>query len=49
MKKIDLAFLRNIPLFTDLSDDRLEKIRRIITEKNVTAGTVIIKEGTKGT
>ena len=49
MKKIDLAFLKNIPLFTDLADDRLEKIRRIITEKKVAAGSVIIKEGTKGT
>jgi len=49
MKKIDLAFLKNIPLFTDLADDRLEKIRRIITEKKVEAGSVIIKEGTKGT
>ena len=49
MKKIDLTFLKNIPLFTDLADDRLEKIRRIITEKKVEAGSVIIKEGTKGT
>ncbi len=49
MKRIDLAFLKNIPLFTNLADDRLEKIRRIITEKKVAAGSVIIKEGTKGT
>lgn len=49
MKKIDLRFLKNIPLFTDLADDRLEKIRKIIAEKSVEAGTIIIKEGTKGT
>jgi CRP/FNR family transcriptional regulator, cyclic AMP receptor protein len=49
MKKIDLGFLKNIPLFTDLADDRLEKIKRIIVERSVTAGSVIIKEGTKGT
>ena len=49
MKAIDLAFLKNIPLFTGLGEDRLEKIRKIIRERRVSAGTVIIREGTRGT
>jgi len=49
MKTIDLAFLKNIPLFTDLDEVRLEKIRKIMKEKKVAAGGVIIREGTKGT
>ncbi len=49
MRKTDLNFLRKIPLFVGLSDDKLEMIKRIIREKTVDAGCVIIKEGTKGT
>ncbi|HTR80844.1 MAG TPA: cyclic nucleotide-binding domain-containing protein [Bacteroidota bacterium] len=48
MKKIDINFLKRIPLFTDLADDKLELIRKIISERTVDAGTVIIKEGSKG-
>jgi len=49
MRKIDLSFLRKIPLFVGLADDKLEMIKRIIKEKTVDAGSVIIKEGTHGT
>ncbi len=49
MRKTDIGFLKKIPLFTDLADDSLERIRKIITERTVDAGSFIIKEGTKGT
>ena len=49
MRKIDLSFLRKIPLFVGLSDNRLELIKKIISERTVGAGSLIIKEGTRGT
>ncbi len=49
MKKIDINFLKKIPLFIELSDAKLEMIKRIIRERTVEAGSMIIKEGTKGT
>ena len=49
MKKIDTGFLKKIPLFIGLSDNKLEMIKQIIKEKTVEAGSTIIKEGTKGT
>ncbi len=49
MKKIEARFLKKIPLFIGLSDDKLEMIKQIIKEHTVEAGSVIIKEGTRGT
>ena len=49
MKKINVGFLKKIPIFIELSDDKLEMIKNIIKEKTVEAESVIIKEGTKGT
>ena len=49
MKKIDARFLKKIPMFIELSDDKLEMIKNIIKEKTVESESVIIKEGTKGT
>ncbi len=49
MRRIDIGFLRKIPLFVGLSDDKLEIIKRIIKEKTVETGSVIIKEGSQGT
>lgn len=48
MKKIDIEFLKNIPLFNGLPDEKLERIRTLIVEKVVEADTTIIKEGEKG-
>ena len=49
MKKIDIGYLKKIPIFVGLSDDKLERVKQVIKEKTVEAGTVIIKEGTQGT
>jgi CRP-like cAMP-binding protein len=48
MKKIDIKFLQQIPLFTGLSDEKLQKVRNIIVERSMNVGTSIIKEGEKG-
>ena len=48
MKNIDLNFLRKIPLFTELADDKLEQIRLIMKKRTVEPGVSIIKEGSKG-
>ncbi|MDE3057428.1 MAG: cyclic nucleotide-binding domain-containing protein [Bacteroidota bacterium] len=48
MKKIDIEFLKNIPLFKGLAEEKLERIRKVIVEKTVGAGTTVIKEGDKG-
>ncbi|MDD8018716.1 MAG: cyclic nucleotide-binding domain-containing protein [Bacteroidota bacterium] len=48
MKSLDTDFLRTIPLFTGLSQVKLEKVRTIMTTRMVEAGTFIIKENEKG-
>lgn len=48
MKKADTGFLKKIPLFSELTDDKLKKIEEIIRYEVVDAGSTIIKEGTKG-
>jgi len=48
MKKIDITFLKKVPLFADISDEKLASIAHITYERIVDAGTSIVKEGEKG-
>lgn len=45
---LDLQFLKKIPIFSDLSNEKLGKVRRIIKEKTVETDEVIVREGTRG-
>jgi CRP-like cAMP-binding protein len=49
MNTIDTTFLKNIPIFTGLTDGQLEKLMRIMTVKVIAAGASIIKEHERGT
>lgn len=45
---LDVKFLKKIPIFSGLSDEKLAKIRAIIKLKTFEADEVIIQDGTKG-
>jgi CRP/FNR family transcriptional regulator, cyclic AMP receptor protein len=49
MKTIDTAFLKNIPIFTGLTDAQCAKLVRIMKVQAVPAGASIIKEHERGT
>lgn len=49
MKTIDIAFLKKIPIFTDLTDEQLTKVARIMTVQSVEKSAFIIKEHEHGT
>jgi CRP-like cAMP-binding protein len=49
MNTIDIAFLKKIPIFTELSDDHLAMVMRIMNVQSVDAGASIIKEHDQGT
>ncbi len=42
---MDRARLRNVPLFADLSDSDLEVVSAFASEKSVSAGDVLVREG----
>ncbi len=42
---MDKARLRNFPLFADLSDDDLEVVSAFATEKSVSEGDLLVREG----
>jgi CRP-like cAMP-binding protein len=48
MKSLDIEFLHNIPLFTGLSREKLEKVRAITSLRTFDAGAFIVKENEKG-
>ncbi len=48
MKTLDNDFLRTIPLFTGLSNEKLEKVHAIMTQRTITEGTYIIRENEIG-
>lgn len=48
MKTLTLSNLKKISIFKELADDKLEKIRSIVNEKNSPLGTIINKEGEIG-
>ncbi|MEW6062628.1 MAG: cyclic nucleotide-binding domain-containing protein [Bacteroidota bacterium] len=48
MKTLDANFLKNIPLFTGLSDEQIEKVRAIMSLRTIPEGTYIIRENEVG-
>jgi CRP-like cAMP-binding protein len=48
MSKIEIGFLSHIPLFAGIPDEKLEKVRGLLTERHVRSGTLIVKEGELG-
>jgi CRP/FNR family transcriptional regulator, cyclic AMP receptor protein len=45
---LDLDFLKKFPIFSGLQDDKLEKIKNIITLTECSAGAIVIKDGDRG-
>lgn len=48
MRTLDASFLKNIPLFTGLSNKQLEKVRAIMSVRTIPEGTYIIRENEIG-
>jgi len=48
MRTLDASFLKNIPLFTGLSNKQLEKVRAIMSVRTIPEGTYIIRENEVG-
>ncbi|MCX6139151.1 MAG: cyclic nucleotide-binding domain-containing protein [Ignavibacteriales bacterium] len=48
MTTITIDFLRRIPIFTGIPDEKLEKVRRTLVQRHAEKGTVIVKEGELG-
>lgn len=48
MDKTNIEILKKAPVFSDLSNEDLEKISGVTIEKNLRKGTIIFMEGDKG-
>ncbi len=47
--KLDPAWLKDIEFFADFSDDQLDKVSKLATERNVAAAEEFIEQGRFGT
>ncbi|ACF13763.1 cyclic nucleotide-binding protein [Chloroherpeton thalassium ATCC 35110] len=45
---VQLGFLKNVPVFIGLPEEKLKKIQEIITEEQYAASEIIIKDGDHG-
>ena len=48
MNAIDINFLRHIPIFAEIPDEKMEKVCQALVRRHVERGTVIVKEGDLG-
>ena len=48
MAESPMEALRNVPLFSELTDDDLERLARQMKERRFTAGSTVTSEGAGG-